>query len=438
MSYSFDKNPAGLNGALANQAQANQSRRVFLQRLAVLSAAGASASLLAGCSKSGNSQGEGSAAGETGDTPPVAETGVLTASHIDGRVLVIVNLEGGNDGPSTVVPASSAAYYNARPNLAIAEGDVLSLNDRIGLNPNLSKLHKRGVTVVEGVGPTEGDLSHFAMADRWAMGDVNGSANFRTGFGGRLTDTLYQNSPLTGVSMASSSPFLNGQLASGLALSGPGDLNFLRPADWDELLAFQEALGSFGQGLVPEAYELLLDLGQRLASVEEQEIDWDHPIIQEGGDLGRQLWGASDIISADLGARVIYTELSGFDTHEDHGSQHDELLNQLDAAIDGFLDLAEEAGFADRVVVATTSEFGRRLRENDGGLDHGSASTMLVAGAIEPQVLGVPSDLDDLDEDGNLRVTVGFDRYLGSLAQEWLGIEAGSVLQSQPELLGLA
>ncbi len=426
-----------MTSAPTNQIQADQSRRIFLQRLAVLGAAGAGASLLASCSKPGSSQSQDQVSGEIDSAPLEAETGVLTPGHVDGRVLVIVNLEGGNDGPSTVVPASSAAYYNARPSLAIAEDDVLSINDRIGLNPNLARLHRRGVTVVEGVGPTQGDLSHFAMAERWAVGDVDGSANFRTGFGGRLTDTLYQSSPLTGVSMASSTPFLNGQLASGLALSGPGDLNFLRPADWDELLAFQEALGSFGQGLVPEAYELLLDLGQRLASVEEQEIDWDHPLIQEGGDLGRQLWGASDIITADLGTRVIYTELSGFDTHEDHDYQHDELLSQLDAAIDGFLGLAEEAGFADRVVVATTSEFGRRLRENDGGLDHGSASTMLVAGAIEPQVLGVPSDLDDLDEDGNLRVTVGFDRYLGSLAQEWLGIEAASVLPSQPELLGI-
>ena len=221
-------------------------------------------------------------------------------------------------------------------------------------------------------------------------------------------------------------------------MSGPGDLDFLRPADWDELLAFQEALGSFGEGLVPDAYDQLLDLGQRLASVEEQEIDWEHPIIQEGGSLGRQLWGASDIIKADLGTRVIYTEIGGFDTHEGHEYQHGALLAQMDAAIDGFLGLAEEAGFADRVLVATTSEFGRRLRENDGGLDHGSASTMLVVGAVKPQILGEPSDLDDLDDDGNLRVTVGFDRYLGSLAEEWLGIEAASVLPTQPELLGLA
>lgn len=421
---------------LTSQSQANQTRRLFLQRLAVLSAASASGTLLASCSKSSDGQAP-SGASEEGSSAEELETGTLTSSHVDGRVLIIVNLEGGNDGPSTVVPASSAAYYNARPRLAVDEGEVLSVNDRIGLNPNLARLHKRGITIVEGVGPSDGDLSHFAMAQRWARGDVDGAANFRTGFGGRLTDTLYQGSPLTGVSMASTSPFLHGQLSSGLALSGPGDLDFLRPADWDELIAFQEALGLFGEGLVADAYDQLLDLGQRLASVEDKEINWEHPLIQEGGSLGRQLWGASDIIAADLGTQVIYTEIGGFDTHEGHDYQHDALLGHLDAAIDGFLELADEAGFADRVVVATTSEFGRRLRENDGGLDHGSASTMLVAGAIEPQILGEPSDLDDLDDEGNLRVTVGFDRYLGSLAEEWLGVDAASVLASQPELLGI-
>ncbi len=427
------------NGRLsipASQSEANRSRRVFLQRLAVLGAASASGTLLAGCTKSSDSQAQTGIGGSDNAAEELA-TGVLTANHVDGRVLVIVNLEGGNDGPSTVVPAGSSAYYSARPRLAIEEGEVLTVNDRIGLNPNLARLHERGVTIIEGVGPSEGDLSHFAMAERWALGDVNGTAKFRTGFGGRLTDALHQGSPVTGITMSGSSPFLYSQTAPGLALSGPGDLDFLRPADWDELLAFQEALGSFGEGLVPDAYEQLLDLGQRLASVEEQEIDWEHPIIQEGGSLGQQLWGASDIIKADLGTRVIYTEIGGFDTHEGHEYQHGALLSRMDAAIDGFLELAEEGGFADRVVIATTSEFGRRLRENDGGLDHGSASTMLVAGAIEPQILGEPSDLDDLDDDGNLRVTVGFDRYLGSLAEEWLGVEAASVLASEPELLGL-
>ncbi len=415
-----------------------QSRRLFLQRLAALGAATAGAQLLASCSASGSADG-GSNAGPSAQDSQVDQlsSGVLTAGHVQGRVLVIVNLDGGNDGPSTVVPAGSSTYYDLRPNLAIDDGEVLTLNDRIGLNPRLTQLHRRGLTVVEGVGPAAGDLSHFAMAARWQQGDVDGTARLRTGFGGRLTDALDQGSPLTGVSLAGTAPFLLGHLAPGLSLSGPGDLDFLRPTDWEESSAFQEALGSFGPGPVAVAFEQLLDLGRRLQSMEDSEIDWEHPMVSEGGSLGRQLWAASDIIEADLGTRVIYTEHGGFDTHEGHEWQHDSLMGELDAALGGFLDRADEGGFADRVLVATTSEFGRRFRENDGGLDHGSGSTMLVAGPIEPQILGEPSDLNDLDEDGNLRVTTTFDRYLGSLAEEWLGVEAASVLPKPPELLGL-
>ena len=189
----------------------------FLQRLAVLGAAGASGALLAGCSQSSDGQSQ-TGTGGSGDTAEELATGVLTTNHVDGRVLVIVNLEGGNDGPSTVVPASSSAYYKARPRLAIEAGEVLSINDRIGLNPNLARLHERGVTIIEGVGPSEGDLSHFAMAERWALGDVNGTANFRTGFGGRLTDALHQGSPVTGITMSGSSPFLYSQTAPGARL----------------------------------------------------------------------------------------------------------------------------------------------------------------------------------------------------------------------------
>lgn len=89
------------------------------------------------------------------------------------------------------------------------------------------------------------------------------------------------------------------------------------------------------------------------------------------------------------------------------------------------------------VLVATTSEFGRRVGENDGGLDHRNASTMLVAGPIEGQRLGEPTSLTELDADENLVTTMGFDRYLASLAEEWLGVEAASVLPGEPETIGL-
>lgn len=89
------------------------------------------------------------------------------------------------------------------------------------------------------------------------------------------------------------------------------------------------------------------------------------------------------------------------------------------------------------MVVATVSEFGRRVPENDSGLDHGVASTMLVAGPVADRRAGERPSLDDLNDDDNLRTAIGFDRYLASLAQEWLGVEAASVLPGEPRPLGL-
>lgn len=414
------------------------SRRLFLRRAAVISAASTGGHLLAACSSSSNSSPL-----PTSTTPTTTSTvGNLTADHVENRILIIINLEGGNDGLSMVVPAGSSTYHDLRPNLAIE--DVLDIDTRLGLNPRLTKINDLGVTIVEGVGPTSADMSHFAMAARWEQGDVDGTASLRTGFGGRLSDVLARSqgqSPVTGISLAGQTPFMYGQDAPAVSLYGLDDMWMLRPSEWDELAAFQRSLASFGDGLVADSYDQLLDLGERLGrlddSDEEQSIDWDHPMLSEGGSLGQQLWLAGDLISAELGTRVMYAQLDGFDTHEGHEWRHEDLMGQLDAAVAGFYERAQAMGFADRVVLATISEFGRRVRENDGGLDHGSASSMLVLGPIQPQILGQPSDLDDLDENGNLRVTTGLDTYLGSLAQEWLGIEASSVLPNTPDLLGL-
>lgn len=409
-----------------------QSRRTFLQQLAAVSAA-AGTGLLASCTDS-----QSSSAGSTTTQQPGPMAGTLGADHVPGRVLVVIDLEGGNDGASMVVPAGSSAYYDLRPTLAIKDGDVLDLDGRLGLNPRLGKLHERGVTVVEGVGATNIDLSHFEMSARWDHGDVAGSGSLRTGFGGRLSDVLSTGSPVTGVSLSGSSPFLLGATSAALSLYETSDLWTLRPSDWEELQAFQQAVGNFGPGLVGTSFDQLLDLGQRLRNLaEDDELDWDDPMLSDGGELGSQLWLAGELIAADVGTRVFYAQLGDFDTHDGHDWRHDELMAQLDAAVGGFLDRADEGGYGDRVVVATISEFGRRAEENEGGLDHGSASTMLIAGAIEPQVLGEPSDFSDLDEDGNLRVTTTFDQYLASLAQDWLGIEASSVLPNNPDVLNL-
>ena len=142
------------------------------------------------------------------------------------------------------------------------------------------------------------------------------------------------------------------------------------------------------------------------------------------------------MLAAGLGVRVVHVPFDAdFDTHEGHRDRHDELMRDLDASLDAFLTDLDAAGLADRVLVATTSEFGRRPEETgEGGLDHGTASTMLLAGPVDAARLGEPVDYGRLDDDGNVGATVSFDRYQATLA-EWLGVPPGDVLDSAPEPL---
>lgn len=355
---------------------------------------------------------------------------------VDNRILVVVHLDGGNDGPSMVVPANDPAYYDQRPTLGVDPDEVITLDSRLGLAPGLAPLAGRPLTTVEGVGPIRGDLSHFAMTRRWEQGDASGENYLRTGFLGRLADALDDGSPLVGVATGGISPSMLSAHASTMSMASPDQMWFLQ-GDWDSVAAYQRQLQLFGEGKASESLSQLYRLAQATKHVDDGEIDWDLPMLADGGELGRQLYMAAGFIEANVGIRIVQANLGGFDTHDNHGWRHADLMTKLGSSVGGFLDLADEKGFADRVLVATTSEFGRRVGENDGGLDHGSASTMLVAGPINGQRLGEPSSLTELDVDDNLMTTMGFDRYLGSLAQEWLGVEASSVLPGDPQPIGL-
>ncbi len=364
---------------------------------------------------------------------------LLGAAPIDQRVLVLIEFAGGNDGLSMVVPYGSSVYYDQRPNLAIAPEDVLVLDGEVGLAPGLARLHQRQLATVEGVGPIDGSLSHFEMVDRWAQGDLLGTGGQRAGFLARLSDAVDVGGAVTGLSVAGHTPRLEASRSSTLALNDFNQLRVLTDDDWI-YPRYRNALRAFGGGpmstTISQSWTQLFAVGDAMNSDIER-IDGDSPMVQNGGRLGRQLAMAAELIKANVGVRVVHAQHGGFDTHNGHVGRHNNLMEQFDGAVAGFMEDLEAAGMADRVLVATTSEFGRRVRQNGSGLDHGSASSMLLVGPIKPGRLGEPSPLNDLDSNDNLKTTLPFDRYLASLAQEWLGVESGAVLAGAPEPFGI-
>ncbi len=443
------------NKQLKNRGQLNSSsinsltsRRKFLQQASAAGAIAGSGYFLSSCSGDNGRSSNAEPLAVTPNEPQQDQAQSLgrrtpNADSIDDRVLVIVDLQGGNDGLSTVVPAGDPAYYDARPNLAVAEDEILALDDDVGLHPALTGLHQQGVITVEGVGSATGDLSHFAMTERWERGDADGQENYRSGFLGRLADTLDNGSPLVAASLSGDTPHLLNQKATSMSLGSLEDFWFLSPTDWSETLAYQLGLDLFAtpgndQGKrILKSFDELKALAADLADLEVEEPDWETPMLSQGGQLGQDLYLATDLIASQPGLRLVYVKTGDFDTHQNHLYRQEENLARVDAAVAGFCQRADDLGYGDQVLVATISEFGRRVAESDGGLDHGSASTMLLAGAVDDYRAGERPSLTDLDEDGNLKVTVSFDRYLATLAQEWLGIEAASVLPGNPEPLGL-
>ena len=359
---------------------------------------------------------------------------LITAAPVDQRVLVLIELQGGNDGLSTVVPYGVGAYYDQRPNLAIAGEEVLAIDNQVGLSPDLARIHQRQLATVEGVGPVDGVLSHFEMVERWELGDMRGLGGQRAGFLARLTDQLDIGGAVTGLSVAGHTPRFNASQSSTLSLSNLNQLRVLTNDDWI-FPRYRSAVRSFGGGplstVITDSWTKLFNVGDSINS-DIDKVDNESQMIKEGAQLGRQLAMAAELVKADVGVRVIHATFGGFDTHSGHRGRHANLMSRFDAAVDGFLQEIDNAGMSDRVLVVTTSEFGRRVSENGGGLDHGAASSMLMVGPVTPGRNGDPSPLGDLDGNGNLRTTIPFDRYLATLSQEWLGVEAASILPEAP------
>lgn len=358
------------------------------------------------------------------------------------RFLVVVEMPGGNDGLSMVVPYGEGAYYDARPSVAIPQGDVLALDDRYGLHPALTRVAERGVAAVVGVGAAEPDGSHFEMMQRWWRGDPAPAVD-GLGWVGRLADVIDDGSAVAAaLSVGTGShPILRAEWASTLAIPGANAAWYLAGGENPIEAAFQggvRAIGAAGGegyfGRIATTAGRTVSMAERLVGFDDEE-ETGYPDSQ----LGRSLLFARRLFQLDGGPRVVHVIMDGnFDTHEGHGWQHEENMNAFDAAVGAFWDDLDETGMADRVVLMTTSEFGRTMHENgSAGLDHGSASAMLVMGPVAPGIVGEHPSLTALDVNDDLIATASFDGYLGGVVEGWLEVPANEVFPGVGEVMPL-
>jgi uncharacterized protein (DUF1501 family) len=382
--------------------------------------------------------------------PPVLAKGVLAAGN-DGvhndRVLVILQLGGGNDGLNTLVPYTDPVYHDARPGIGISPDKVLRIDDQVGLNPMLpgiKALYDAGrVAVVQGVGYDHPTYSHFEALRVWEYADPQQRAT--DGWLGKLLAGQLDSAghPLAGCALgqASTPAELRAQgatvsvieSAQSYAVQGGAGHRAAAPALYRHTPGVYGALFDQALATAESGIAALRDAGRYTPRVQYSD---SATVYGSKDSLAGSLLLTAQLIVTQPQVKLCHVVLGGFDTHQDEDQRQNALLADVDGAVSAFVKDLDAHGVADRVVLMTWSEFGRRVAENGSrGTDHGSAAPMFVVGApVKGGLYGAPPSLTDLD-DGNLKHTVDFRSVYQTLIRDWLGGDAESVLgQSFPEL----
>lgn len=357
-----------------------------------------------------------------------------------GKILVVVQLSGGNDGLNTVVPFRNDIYYRERPTIAIRPENVLKLNDDIGLHPAmtpLKALYDEGlVTVINNVGYPNPDRSHFRSMDIWQTGS-DSDQYLQTGWLGRYLDKTDNARPYNALEVDDTlSLALKGDRLNGLAVLDPKKLYNQTRSGLVRNLSQQH---DHDHETVGYLYKTLAE------TVSSAEYVFDKATVRStmatypAHELGNRLKTVSQLIQSGVATSVYYVSISGFDTHINQPGQQERLLKQYAEAVGAFMADLKAAGRQNDVMLMTFSEFGRRVKQNaSNGTDHGTASNVfLIGGGLPSQrVLNEAPNLSDLTE-GDLKYTVDFRQIYATLLRHYLGADDVAILGRRFDALKL-
>ncbi|MEE2949369.1 MAG: DUF1501 domain-containing protein, partial [Chloroflexota bacterium] len=355
-------------------------------------------------------------------------------------ILVVVQLTGGSDYMNMVVPYTDSLYYDNRPTVGIPAEDVLPINDRFGFNPTLGAmkdLYDKGqVAVINGVGYPNPNRSHFRAMDIWHTCEPEKIAT--EGWLGRVIRDIDPRSEnvLTGVNFGRGLPramALTGvPVASVAVLEGYGVLTGIageeqraRALDVFERM-YSPAIGTGA------AMDYLgrtgLDALKGADILKTAADSYSSTIEYAATSIAQSLRGMAQVILKDLGTRVLYTSQGGYDTHANQIPVQTPLLSDLSAGIGDFFADLREHDAADNVMMMVFTEFGRRVKDNGSGSDHGSGGASYIIG--QPVNGGMHGEYPSLKEedqlDGDLCFNVDFRSVYSTIIDKWMGLDARS------------
>ncbi len=356
----------------------------------------------------------------------------------DNRLLVLINLQGGNDGLNCVVPHGLADYYRMRPTLGIPRNDVLHINEQIGFNPamrSLKGMYDSGsLAVIQGVGYPGPDHSHFRSTEIWQTAAPGRYE--RTGWLGRYLDSakLPKDNLFNGVAVA--------QVLPEVMVANTVDVPAVAQINGYGLISDRNsaARNAFRRVLADDRVPFASPYLAHVAEIEDhaQKGSEELPKLIAGyktsaaypaTPLGRSLSLAAQIAGSNIGTRVIYVQHGSFDTHINQKGTQDRLLGEFSDALKAFYDDLAAHGNDKRVLTMTFSEFGRRIGENASrGTDHGEASPLFLAGGgVKGGVYGSYPELTN-SNDGNLRYSTDFRSVYATVLERWLGKPSNAIL----------
>ena len=369
------------------------------------------------------------------------------APKTKGRILVVVQLDGGNDGLNTVVPYRDDEYRKQRPRIQIGASEVRKVDDHIGLNPGLEAftklLEQQKLAIVQSVGYPNPNRSHFESMATWQTARLAPDKAAPGWLAQAIDHRPQREGDAPGLHIHESVPLARSLAGGRQVIPSLARLEQFRrrlgvpetaePATQIEALdrlARQDhgAPGSLLQ-FVERCSVITYASSARLERVHQDKTSSTSTYPAFYG-LAQRLGLISQLIKAGLSTSIYYTHLDGFDTHSGQLQRHTFLLRELGASLGAFLDDMDKSGESDRVLVLVFSEFGRRLSENgSGGTDHGTAAPVFLLGRpVKPGLHGPYPDLTHLDDEGDPRHAIDFRTIYAAVLDQWLSVPHREVL----------
>ena len=347
----------------------------------------------------------------------------MAAPLAQEKILVLIELNGGNDGLNTVIPYSDPVYYQKRPTLAVSRDKVIQLNEQLGLHPAMKALlplwHKQQLAVISGLGYASPNRSHFRSIDIWETASDSHEYLEDGWYARAVKNRQDQNKWLAdGIILRRGEGPLRGNWMKNISIRDPHQLSGIKhnPHYQNRHTMNNPALAHILET------QKNIDVFSRVIKQQLKTLPAPSSNFPKT-NIGQQLQVAANIIRSEIPVRVIKIAHGGFDTHASQKSKHARLLLQFSEAVAHFNQVLETTGYWNRIIIMTYSEFGRRVAENAGrGTDHGTAAPHFVMGGnVRGGLYGRQPSLKHLDN-GDLIHTMDYRQMYHSVLKDGLGL----------------